>query len=68
MNFTPEEIGKLKAMLLFLIKKKARESGGHGGFHIHELNPILESLANDGEVISRPTINHIKYFLNDEKN
>lgn len=62
MNLTPEEIEKIKKMFLFLIKKKDQETNG-GGFHLHELNPILEKMAEDGEIEKRPTINHNKYFL-----
>jgi len=67
MQFNPEETQKLKAMLTFLVKKKHGESGGHCGFHITELQPILDELANEGIVIARPTIHNTQYFLNDRK-
>ena len=64
MQFTPEEKTKLKAMLLFLVKKKSRESGGHSGFHVHELNPFLDELETEGEIISRDTLHCNKFFIN----
>lgn len=66
MTFTPKETKKLKAMLLFLVKKKYNESGGHCGFHIMELKPILEELEKDGEIKLRQTINNNQYFLNNK--
>ncbi|MBW2961294.1 hypothetical protein [Mesonia aestuariivivens] len=63
MQYTDEEISKLKAMLLFLVKKKHNESDGHCGFHINELEPVLKQLEEDGEVETRPTINTRMYFL-----
>ena len=63
MTFTPEEITKLKTMFLFIIKRKHKESDGHCGFHISELNPILEELEQEGKIELRPTINSNQYFL-----
>lgn len=63
MTFTLEERTKIKAMLLHLIKQKHGQSGGHCGFLINELNPILEDLVKDGEITKRPTININQYFL-----
>ena len=63
MTFNQEEISKLKAMLLFLVKKKHKESDGHSGFHINELEPVLKQLEEDGEVETHPTINTRMYFL-----
>lgn len=63
MKFTPEETKKLKAMLLFLIKRKHKSSDGHSGFTITDLNPILEELEQEGVIKLRPTINAHKYFL-----
>ena len=63
MQYTDEEISKLKAMLLFLVKKKHNESDGHSGFHINELEPVLKQLEEDGEVETHPTINTRMYFL-----
>jgi len=67
MNFSPEEISKIKAMLLYLVKKKHNESGGHCGFSLFEIRPILQEMATKGEVISRPTIHENKYFINPKK-
>lgn len=67
MNFTPEENTKLKAMLIFLMKKKHRESDGKCGFHLSELQPILDELSDDGVIHKRPTINNNKYFINPSK-
>lgn len=63
MTFSEEETKKLKAMFLFIIKRKHKESGGHGGFHVMELEPILEELEKDGEITLRRTINNDRYFL-----
>lgn len=63
MEFTPDEIKKLKAMMLFLVQKKHKESDGKCGFHLNELNPIMDELEKDGEVKLRPCINSDAYFL-----
>lgn len=63
MEFTSDETKKLKAMLLYLVQKKHKQSEGHCGFNTNELNPILEELEADGEIIKRPTINSDRYFL-----
>lgn len=63
MQFTLEEKEKLKTMLLFLIKRKAKESAGHCGFALNELNPVLDELVNENKADLRPTINSNKYFL-----
>mgnify|MGYP001408925499 CR=1 FL=1 len=62
-NFTPEEKSKMKRALLFCIKKKAKASGNHCGFHLHDLRPVLEEMANEGQIISRDTIKDKRYFL-----
>lgn len=67
MTFTPEETEKLKAMLLFLVKKKHNESQGHGGFQLKELTPILKELEADEEIELHPTINSRMYFLTKTK-
>lgn len=67
MTFTPEETQKLKAMMLFLVKKKHKQSDGHCGFHISELQPFLDELEQEGSITLRPTINTNKYFLNNQK-
>lgn len=63
MQFTPEEKQKLKTMLKFLVKKKSKESGGHCGFHVHELNPLLDELVEEGHIKSRDTLHSNKFFL-----
>lgn len=63
MTFTEEEKTKLKAIMLFLVKKKHNDSDGHNGFHIIELNPILEELEKEGKIKLRPTINLNQYFI-----
>lgn len=64
MNFTPEEKDSLKKMMLFVAKKRFRESGGHSGFDANDLTPILDELVADGLLIKRPTIHKSKYFIN----
>lgn len=64
MTFTPDEKESIKKMLLFLVKKKHKTSGGHCGFHPMELFENLEELVKDGEIISRDTIHARMYFLN----
>jgi hypothetical protein len=66
MKFNQEEISKLKAMLLFLVKRKSNESGGHCGFHLKELEPVLKDLEADGKIETHPTINSQMYFLKSE--
>lgn len=63
MQFTPEETEKLKTMFLFILKKKHKEGNGHCGFHLMELQPILEELEKDGKIIIRKTINNDRFFL-----
>jgi len=63
MQFTPEEKTKLKAMMLFLVKKKHMESAGNCGFQINELQPFLDELEHEGSIKLRPTINSNHYFL-----
>jgi len=63
MQFTTEETTKIKAMLLYVVRKKQMESDFKCGFHITELNIILEELVKEGKIIKRPTINNDKYFL-----
>lgn len=64
MSLSPEETTKLKAMFMYLAKKRHKESEGKCGFHLMELQPILDELTADGELVKRPTINADKYFLN----
>lgn len=64
MAFTAEEIQKLKAMFKFIVKKKHIDSNGSCGFHLMDLQPILDELEADGTIKMRPTINVDKYFLN----
>lgn len=64
MQFNEEETAKLKAMLGFLIKKKHRESNGKCGFHIMELQPLLDDMVAEGVITKRPTINNSQYFIN----
>jgi len=63
MKFTPQEITDIKLLLLFLVEKKDKESGGHNGFHISELNPFLEQLDKEGEIKARDTLHNTQYFL-----
>lgn len=64
MTFTPEEIEKLKAMMMYLVKKKHQLSEGNCGFHLQELQPIMDELAEEGKLIIRPTINKNQFFIN----
>jgi hypothetical protein len=64
MTFTPDETTKLKAMLLYLAKKKHQVSDGKCGFLANELDPILDELVREGQLTLRPTINSNQYFLN----
>lgn len=63
MKFSEEETKKLKAMMLFLVKRKHKESAGHSGFHLDDLKPILDKLEKEGKIQLRPTINSRMYFL-----
>lgn len=63
MNYTDDEIKKLKAMLFYLVSKKHKESDGKCGFHLSELKPIMDELEKDRAVVLRPTINSSMYFL-----
>lgn len=63
MDFTPEETEKLKTMMLFVIKKKHNQSGGHNGFHVSDLEPILNQLEKENKIELRRTINLDRYFL-----
>lgn len=63
MEFTEDEIAKLKAMLFYLVSKKHQQSDGKCGFHLSELKPIMDELEKDQKVILRPTINSKMYFL-----
>lgn len=64
MQFTPTEKEKLKAMVMYLVKKKHKTSDGHCGFHFSQLNKILDELVDEGKLQLRSTINTNKYFLN----
>lgn len=64
MTLTPEETKKIKQMFRFLIKKKQEQTDGHNGFYLQELEPILDRMAQDGEIEMRPSINRNTYFLN----
>ncbi|HET8885581.1 MAG TPA: hypothetical protein VFM70_04420 [Salinimicrobium sp.] len=66
MTFTTEEKAEIKEVLLFLIERKSEESGGHGGFHLLELNPILNEMVEEGVILERDTIHCNKYFLTDK--
>ncbi|WP_300440642.1 hypothetical protein [Christiangramia sp.] len=63
MSLSDQEQTDIKAMLLFLIEKKAEVSGGHCGFHLNELNPFLQELEEEGKIKSRDTIHAKRYFL-----
>ncbi len=63
MQYTPDEIKKLKAMLLYLDQKLDKSSEGHNGFHEREFRPILDEMVDDGTIEKRNTINAYKYFL-----
>ena len=67
MQFSPEEISKIKSMLLYLIRKKHNDSGGHCGFGLFDIKPFLEELESEGQIISRRTIHENKYFINPKK-
>lgn len=68
MEYTPEEKAKIKAMFKYLVSKKDKVSGGHCGFGLIELQPILEEMVQEGEIITRPTIHNYKYFINKNLN
>jgi hypothetical protein len=63
MDFTPEEKESIKKMLLFLVKKKHKTSGGHCGFHPMELLENLEELVQEEKIQARDTIHARRYFL-----
>lgn len=64
MQFNPEEKKRLKAMVYFLIKRKAKESNNHCGFRLSEIEFILDELEQEGKIKKRPTINNHQYFIN----
>lgn len=51
MQFSEEETKKLKAMFLFIVKRKHKSSDGKCGFNMKELEPILEELEKEGQII-----------------
>lgn len=53
----------VKECLLFLVKQKKKQSGGHGGFNWKDLEPILEEMEKEGTIQQKPTINGKGYFL-----
>ncbi len=63
MNLTPEEKADIKAMLLYLVQKKAEGSGGHNGFHPSEIHQFLDELVADGKITARDNIHSTRYFL-----
>ena len=63
MEFSTEETEKLKRMLLFLVKRKHNESGGHNGLHPMDLIRILEEMEGEGSVQRKKVMNGTKYFL-----
>lgn len=63
MEYTEKEKSTLKSTLLYLVKKKHKESGGHCGFHPVELLELLDELAESGEIRKRITIHNNQYFL-----
>lgn len=63
MTLTPEEKEDIKAMLQFLVEKKAAASGGHSGFHETDLKPFLEELAEENKISKRATIAVDRYYL-----
>lgn len=63
MQYSSDEIKKLKAMLLYLVQKLDKKSDGHSGFHVKELEPILDDMVKDGVLQKRQTIHVDKYFL-----
>ena len=67
MQFSEEETKKLKAMFLFIVKRKHKSSEGKCGFNMKELEPILDELEKEGQIKKRPTINSNAYFLNINK-
>lgn len=64
MEFTDDETRKLKALILFLVEKKSKISGGKCGFHITELQPILDKMVIEGTIIQRDTIHNYQFFIN----
>ena len=64
MQFSHDEMTRIKNMLKFLVKRKSEESGGHCGFHVNELNPILDELVEEGQLQSRDTLHSNKFFIN----
>lgn len=63
MQFTPEETQKLKTMFKFIVKKQHQQTDGKCGFSLNQLEPILEELEKENQIIKRPTINSHAYFL-----
>ena len=63
MEFTKEQRESLKKMMLFLVQKKDKESGGHCGYHPVELLELFEELVTDGQIRGRDTLHTKRYFL-----
>lgn len=64
MTFTPEEQTRVENFLLFLIKKKEQQSGGHNGLHIGDVTDILETMIESKKIIERPNPTKTMYYLN----
>lgn len=64
MKFTETEKERLKEMLLYLIKQKEKQSGGHNGFTLFDLRPIIQKLEEEGKIKSRKAKSGVRYFIN----
>lgn len=64
MEFTPKQKNAVKDMLRSLIGEKDKQSGGHCGFHLSELNPLLEEMQQEGTIKIRQTLHNDQCFLN----
>lgn len=63
MQFDKQELEKLKSMFRYLIEKKEKESGGHNGFCLLELIPVLDEMTNENTITKRETPTRTIYFL-----
>lgn len=56
MKFDEIEMDKFKKMLLYAIQIKAKQTQGHNGFNLKELQPILDELESEGKIKKRDTV------------
>lgn len=67
MEFTAEEREKLKKVMMFLVRRRHNDSGGHCGFHpvdfLKTMGGLMEDLTAEGQVDERDSLHTKRYFL-----